>query len=291
MGCWSGALLLDLVVVLRYKTAMSIKDLKAIDVHAHLGVCRGGKSKLLDEFRSGDAETVLRRAQQANTCLTIASPIEALMPRFKADPVRGNEEAARIIAQTEGLLQWVVVDPLKPETYEQAAEMLALPKCVGIKVHPELHGYAITEQGTAIFEFAARHRTTIMAHSGEENSMPEDFVKFANEFPKVTLIVAHLGFGWDNDPTHQVRAIQSSKHGNVFADTSSALNINPRLIEWAVKEIGARLILYGTDSPLYFAPVQRARIDCADIRDQDKKLILCDNAKKLFRATPAKDRS
>jgi len=271
------------VVVLRYKTAMLIEDLQAIDVHAHFGVCRRGKSKLLDEFMSGDAETVLRRAQQANTRLTIASPIEALMPRFNADPVMGNEEAARIIAQTEGLLQWVVVDPLKPETYKQAADMLALPKCVGIKVHPEEHGYPIAEQGTAIFEFAARHRTNIMTHSGEENSMPEDFVKFANEFPEVTLIVAHLGLGWDNDPTHQVRAIQNSKHGNIFVDTSSALNITPGLIEWAVKEIGAQLILYGTDSPLYFAPMQRVRINCADIRDQDKKLILCDNAKKLFR--------
>jgi predicted TIM-barrel fold metal-dependent hydrolase len=268
---------------------MSIKDLQAIDVHAHLGVCRGSKSKLLDELRSGDAETVLRRAQQANTCLTIVSPTEALMPRFKANPVKGNEEAARIIAQTEGLLQWVVVDPLKPGTYEQAADMLALPKCVGIKVHPEEHGYAITEQGTAIFEFAARHRTTIITHSGEENSMPEDFVKFANEFPEVTLIIAHLGLGWDGDPTHHVRAIQNCKHGNVFVDTSSALNITPGLIEWAVKEIGAQLILYGTDSPLYFAPMQRARIDYADIRDQDKKLILCDNAKKLFRIPDKND--
>jgi predicted TIM-barrel fold metal-dependent hydrolase len=261
---------------------MLIKDLQAIDVHAHFGVCRRGKSKLLDELASGDAETLLSRARQAGTYLTIASPIEALMPRFKADPVTSNEKAAEVIALTEGLLQWVVVDPLKPKTYEQADEMLALPKCVGIKVHPEEHGYAITEQGTAIFEFAARHRTTILTHSGEKNSMPEDFVKFANEFPEVRVIVAHLGLGWDNDLTHHVRAIQNSKHNNVLVDTSSALNITPGLIEWAVKEIGAELILYGTDSLLYFAPMQRARIDCANISDQEKKLILCDNAKKLF---------
>ena len=261
---------------------MSTKDLQAIDVHAHFGICRRGKSKLFDEFISADAETVLRRARQANTRLTIVSPIQALTPRASADPIAGNEEATRVVAQTEGLLQWVVIDPLKPETYEQAVEMLALPKCVGIKLHPEEHGYPITEYGTAIFEFAAKHRAIVITHSGERNSMPEDFVKFANEFPEVTLIVAHLGCGWDNDPSHQVHAIQNSKHSNVFVDTSSALSITPGLIEWAVKEIGAELILYGTDSPLYFAPMQRTRIDCADISDQDKKLILCDNAVKLF---------
>jgi predicted TIM-barrel fold metal-dependent hydrolase len=261
---------------------MSIKDLQAIDVHAHFGVCRRGRSKLLDEFASGDAAKLLSRARQAGTYLTIASPIEALMPRLEADPVTSNKKAAEVIARTEGLLQWVVVDPLEPKTYEQAEEMLALPKCVGIKVHPEEHGYAITEEGGAIFEFAARHKTTILTHSGEKNSMPEDFVKFANEFPEVRVIVAHLGFGWDNDLTHQVRAILNCKHGNVLADTSSLLSITPGLIEWAVKEIGAELILYGTDSLLYFAPMQRARIDCADISDREKKLILCDNAKKLF---------
>jgi predicted TIM-barrel fold metal-dependent hydrolase len=259
-----------------------MKDLQAIDVHAHFGVYRRNGSEPLDVFRSGDAEKLLSLARQAGTYLTIASPTEAVTPKLKADPVTYNEKAADIIARTDGLLQWVVVDPLKPETYEQAAEMLTLPKCVGIKIHPESHGYPIAEQGVAIFEFAARHRTKILAHTGEKNSMPEDMVKFANEFPEVTLIVAHLGLGWTGDPTRQVRAIQNSRFGNIFADTSSALNITPGLLEWAVDEIGAEMILYGTDSLLYFAPMQRARIDCADISDRDKKLILRDNAKKLF---------
>ena len=56
-----------------------------------------------------------------------------------------------------------------------------------------------------------------------------------------------------------------------------------RQIEWGVKEIGAERLLYGTDSPLYFAPMQRARIDNAEISDTEKKLILRENALKLFK--------
>ena len=103
--------------------------------------------------------------------------------------------------------------------------------------------------------------------------------------------IAGLGAGrfvmtWSEGmPTHQVRAIQASKHGNVFVDTSSAQNIIPRLIEWAVREVGADRLLFGTDSPLYFAPMQRARIDSADITDQDKRLILHDNAARLLKLT------
>ena len=99
------------------------------------------------------------------------------------------------------------------------------------------------------------------------------------------LILAHIGCTIDIDPGHQVRAVQQSKHGNMFADTSSAKSIVPGLIEWAVEEIGSERILYGTDTPVYFAPMQRTRINEAEMDDAHKKLILRDNAVKLFNLT------
>lgn len=260
----------------------SIQSVQAIDVHAHYGVYGRGKQDKGDEFMTGDADVVVRRARQANTRLTVVSPLEALLPRFAGDPISGNENAARIVAQTEGLLQWVVIDPLKPKTYEQAERMLKLPKCVGIKIHPEEHGYPIREHGDALFSFAAKHRTVVLGHSSEQNSLAADYVLFANKFPEMSLILAHIGCGWDGDLTHQVRALAQSKHGNVYADTSSARSITPCLIEYAVREAGADRVLYGTDTPLYFAPMQRARIDHADISDREKRMILCENAIRLL---------
>jgi len=262
---------------------MSITSIQAIDVHAHYGHYDRGKADLVNDFMTGDADLVVRRARQANTRWTIVSPLEALLPRFGGNPVAGNINAARIVAATDGLLQWVVIDPTKPQTYLQAEEMLQLPKCVGIKIHPEEHGYPIREHGRTIFEFAARNRAVVLAHSSEQNSLAEDYVSFANDFPEMKLILAHIGCGWDGDLTHQARAVQQSKHGNVCTDTSSAKSITPKLIEWTVREVGAERVLYGTDSPLYFAPMQRARIDYADLSDNEKKLILCENAMRILR--------
>jgi len=253
----------------------------AIDVHGHYGNYVRG-DPLCNEFMTGDGPTIVRRARQAGTWLTVVSPLQALLPRGGGDPIGGNSDAARLVAATEGLLQWVVIDPLKPATYAQAEEMLTLPKCVGIKVHPEEHVYPIARHGEALFEFAARHRAVVLAHSSEQNSQASDFLGFANAFPEVRLILAHLGCGWDGDLSHHVRAIQKSKHGNVFTDTSSARSITPNLIEWAVKEIGADRILYGSDTPLYFAPMQRARVDHADLSEPDKRRILRDNAVMLL---------
>lgn len=261
---------------------MGVETIQAIDVHGHYGRYDRGQGELINDFMSANGAAVARRARLANTRLTIVSPLTALLPRFHGDAIAGNNEAARVVAETEGLLQYVVIDPTKPKTYEQAESMLNLPKCAGIKIHPEEHGYPIKQHGQAIFEFAAKHRAIVLTHSSEQNSLAADFVPFANAFPEVRLILAHIGCGWDGDLTHQVRAIQQTKHGNVFADTSSARSITPKLIEWAVHEIGAARVLYGTDTPLYFAPMQRLRIDQAELNDTEKRMILCENAEKLF---------
>ncbi|MFO0918366.1 MAG: amidohydrolase family protein [Planctomycetaceae bacterium] len=265
---------------------MSTELIPAIDAHAHYGKYYGGQGNIGDRFMTADGPAVALRAKQANIRWTIVSPMEALFPRGKGNTVAGNLDAARVVADTPGLLQYVVIDPRVPETYRQAEEMLSSPKCVGIKIHPEEHVYPIREFGDQLFEFAAKHRAVVLSHSSEELSLAADLVAWANRFPEMKLILAHIGCGWDGDLTHQVRGIQQSRHGNVFADTSSARSITPNLIEWAVAEVGVERVLFGTDTPLYFTAMQRARIDHADLSEAQKKMILCENAERLFGIEP-----
>lgn len=264
---------------------IAISDISAIDVHGHFGDYRHkDRSEMVSQFLSASANEVAERAKQCNVRTTVVSPLSGLLPRGEADVVTANEEAAHIVAQTDGLMQWVIIHPQIPETYSQAAEMLGQPQCIGIKIHPEEHLYPIQEHGDALFRFAADHDAVVLAHSGDENSYPNDFLPFANAHPNMKLILAHLGNGGaaSGDPTLQIRAIQKNPSGNVYVDTSSARSFMPRLIEWAVDEVGAERILFGTDTPLYFTAMQRARIDHANISIADKRSILYQNAEKLF---------
>jgi len=77
--------------------------------------------------------------------------------------------------------------------------------------------------------------------------------------------------------------IPPPRNGKLWVDTSSARSILPKLIEWAVKEIGAERLLFGSDTPLYHVAMQRTRIEAAEIPDDAKRLILRDNAVKFFR--------
>ena len=65
------------------------------------------------------------------------------------------------------LLQWVIVNPLDPRTYEQADAMLRSDKCAGLKFHPEEHCYTIKEYGEELFKFGAARGATILVHSGD----------------------------------------------------------------------------------------------------------------------------
>jgi len=254
----------------------------AVDVHAHYGTAIDQDDALTNELLSGDAETVVVRAEMAGIKYSLVSPLAALYTSDLDVILSSNLHANEMATRHKGLLHWAVVNPLLPDTYAQARELLQTPRCIGIKIHPEQHHYKISNEGKAIFAFAAEADAVIETHSGQANSEPMDYVQFSNAFPEVKLILSHLGYHWDNDLTQQVRAIQSIRHQNVYTDTSSYRSIYPNMLEWAVKEIGASRILFGTDSPLYYSPMQRARVDYAQIGEAEKQLILRDNALRLF---------
>jgi hypothetical protein len=261
-----------------------IRSLRAIDIHGHLGRYRGSKLDIIDGFYSGGPADVLRRAELARVEFTFVSPLGGLFTQFGGDPLAANAELAAEIGRYPGFFQWAVVDPTRPATYDQAAELLKTPRCIGVKIHPDFHGYAIKDHGAKIFEFAAAAGAVVLSHSGGTPSLPLDFLPFADGFPEVTFIFAHLGWSLDGDLTRQARAVQKSRRGNVHVDTSSSYSITSNLIEWAVGEVGAEKLLFGTDTPLYFSPMQRARIDNAEVDDAAKRAILRGNAERLFGA-------
>jgi predicted TIM-barrel fold metal-dependent hydrolase len=254
----------------------------AIDVHGHFGHYDRGGLSLRDRFFTGGIDTVISRARAAGVTLTLVSAIRALIP-YRGDVLRGNEDARRAAEDHDEVRFWVVIDPRVPASFGQADAMLAHPRCVGIKIHPHAHEYEISQHGTAIFAFAAERRALVLTHSGDPGSYPEDFVAFADRYPAMSLILAHLGNSADGNPTRQVYAIQRAGAGNLYVDTSSASSMYSGLIEWAVGQIGAARMLFGTDTPLYATSAQRSRIDGAEVDDAARRQILHGTAEALLR--------
>lgn len=263
-------------------TFEEIRAVPAIDFHSHYGPMRCAGSYYPGAIENTSAEHLLRSMSLANIAVSVNSHNYALLTRGNGDVLRGNEMLMESVDAMKGVYGWAVVNPLVPESLAQAREMLRHPKILGIKVHPEEHVYPIREYGEKIYEFAADAGCPIITHSGEANSMPEDFCVFANRYPTVKTICSHLGCGWDGSFEHQLIAIEQNTADNLYTDTSSAKSVMANLLEYAVKRIGSERILFGTDNGYYFSPSQRIRVDGADLSDDDKLNILYRNALRIF---------
>ena len=251
-----------------------IHTIKAIDAHTHIN----HGSKFDSNPNSNTYNATLAYLQKENRVAGIEKMICSTFSSVLSveEVEQENEYLQRLCQETPGLYQWVVIDPRNARTFAQADAMLGGDKCVGIKLHPYFHKYTLEEFGDQIFSFAAERNAIVQIHP---ERAPDYILDFANKYPRVTFIMAHMG-SYDEDA--DARAIGLAKHGNVYVDTSGRASTQNRVVEYTVSKVGSDRILFGTDT--YAAGFQRGRIEYALISDEDKCNILRYNAERLFGA-------
>lgn len=248
-----------------------LKHLAAIDLHSHYNHGAADDHKTSKIYRA-DLGFLLEQYHHSNVAAGVFSTF-ASMNNFAVIPEE-NEYAYHIAQNTSWVYQWVVVDPRQKETFEQAERMLQSPKCVGIKIHPYCHGYETVRYADQVFAFANERNAVVLTHPDAPEQIG-NVVPIVDRYPKMKLIIAHLG------SEEHIEAIRKAKHQNIYTDTSGYASITNNLLEYAVQQIGADKIFFGTDT--YSAGFQRGRVEYASISDEDKQKILRGNAVKLLK--------
>ena len=252
--------------------------ISAIDTHCHIhygtkeGPVYNDFAKMVNvenNFHSSYPEILKKISESAHIGKVFASPFDGVLDCARTE--QANEDTFKIVAKSDFLYQWVVVDPRNENTFVQAERMLKSDKCVGIKLHPVAHKYSLEEYGDKVFSFADSLSAIVQIHP----EMEADYIlPFANRYGGARFIMAHLG-----GEAH-ICAVKNAKNGNVYVDTATKFSMKNQIIEYAVSQIGSERILFGTDT--FSAASQRGRIEFSMIRDQDKENILYNNAKELF---------
>lgn len=100
----------------------------------------------------------------------------------------------------------------------------------------------------------------------------------AMDFPDIPVVMPHMGFV---DVIYNDAAINMAKRApNIYLETCG-VSAEGKVAQ-AVKEIGAHRVLYGSDMPFLDPAFDMARIEYAKISEEDKRLIMGKNAKKLL---------
>lgn len=171
--------------------------------------------------------------------------------------------------------------------HEQRFTLAEIERCVvqgnlrGIKLWVAMH--ATDTRLDPLMQRAAELDIPVLHHAwykadgqtGNESTAAE-VADLARRHPRVSIIMAHLGgVRW--------RGILDIKpYRNVLVDTSGSQPV-AGLVEYAVAQLGAERVVFGSDWPLRNYIVQKTRVSGAHIPERAKACILGENAAHLLR--------
>ena len=258
-----------------------------IDIHGHLGNINFAPFWQAD---AGRLEEYLESAGIDRLCVSSAKSI-------MYDVKEGNRELAEALEKTEKLLGYVTVNPMFPESLDDL-KYLENPKFIGIKVHPDYHGYNVNSTGARDFLDKAASQTKLMLFHvscmpGTAFADAGAVAKFASEHPATNFVMAHMAgiFQNGNYPYFPnlagLEIVRGFAAENIYVDTAHYLMyVYPGVMAKMVELVGAGHVVFGTDCPLQ-GPMQMRfaleTIRSLEIPRKDIERILCGNAEKLLR--------
>jgi len=209
-----------------------------------------------------------------------------------------NTWGCEVAHQFPELLPFMNVDPLLMDaiTIRRQVREKAVLGARGIALLPSLHKfYGNDRRAWPIYEIAQSLRLPVLAQTGDAGPRPPGgrdpwgrpryFGEVAASFPKLTLILAHVGQGYESEI-----AVLTRRYPNVYTDTSMRLSRLGEPRNWTPAEavtwlrlIGVDRVLFGTKWPLFDPKQALATLRNLQLPEEEKRKILGENAKRALR--------
>ena len=144
---------------------------------------------------------------------------------------------------------------IHPDQPQGAAYVEDIKKAgfAGIKLHPDYQGfYADDVRMYPFYEVAQAVQIPILFHAGLDRglappfkAMPKQLLKVHRDFPRLTMIAAHMG-GEDNYEETEASLLGT----DIYLDTAFVLRImDENILKRFIQKHPIERILFGTDSP------------------------------------------
>jgi predicted TIM-barrel fold metal-dependent hydrolase len=221
-------------------------------------------------------------------------PYEEVARQMVGRMKRRNAWTCQVGRDHPSLVPFISLDPsMGPDDAAAEVRARAAEGARGVKLHPSAQRFNPDDRNLwPAYEEAQSLGLPVISHGGlflgdpeaSDHSRPRAFSRVLTAFPRLTLIIAHLGQGYIDESL-----AMAEKHPNLFFDCSAAVNGTveppPMSDEEAVdviRRIGVERVLFGSDWP-WFHPIRDAeRIESLPLSNSEKGLILGENARRLI---------
>ncbi|MDR3497149.1 MAG: amidohydrolase family protein [Ancalomicrobiaceae bacterium] len=217
-----------------------------IDAHNHMGIRHGARQTGAELVAKIDAVGVDK-----------AVMFPFVEGNFTNDPIKEAFDQF-----PDRLIPFCAVNPWQPDAAAEVRRCVVDWGFKGLKLHPALNGFHLSDPGLCdpLFRVAEELGIPIIVHGASDlYNAPPEFALMAARFPKVNLLMAHMGFFWSVD-----QAIGfSAEYPNLYLEVSRAPIFE---IRTAVERLGPEKVIWGTDSPFVdyeweFRKMERATAD------------------------------
>ena len=245
-----------------------LDDVFVFDAHAHVG-------PRCEIDRDVSPSRLLANMDAIGIDVTCAM---AFTPSAGATLSRHNDFVCHFISNSPGRLKgYCWVNPNYPEFMEKE-----LARCFdelgfsGIKLHTHPRHPYDGPRYAPMYEFANARRLPILAHTWGDDWLRQ-FAAMARKYPDATFLAAHTGGG-----DIKVSVEEAKRTPNLYLELCLSAG-TPYEVEYLVKEVGAARLVWGSDQVLISPAHQIGRVIFADISEDDKREILGENARRVFK--------
>jgi predicted TIM-barrel fold metal-dependent hydrolase len=245
------------------------------DFHARLAPAAGEPGRLLAAM---DRTGISRAVVCAGGMLGLDRLSAQINDGGRAEVAPGNalvhEQCSRSAAR---LLPFYFADPVRDvESYLAAARDFR-----GLEISPAVHGFRLDDPAVAelVTIAAAAGHCVYAVCLGRPGARTADLVRLARRFPHVRFVWGHCGHtGLDLAGLAEIAGTP-----NVLAETSGCLTVTARE---AVRRLGARRVLFGTEYPLQDPAVEMAKAGALGLDPLDEHDVMWGNACRVLGEDP-----
>jgi predicted TIM-barrel fold metal-dependent hydrolase len=206
---------------------------------------------------------------------------------------RRNAWTCNLARENPSLIPFINLDPLQDEA-TMTAELLDKVNnhgARGIKLHPGSQWFYPNDRRLwPAYRSAQDMKLPVIFHAGrfmspETYSRPNNFVEVLESFPDLTLVMAHIGIGYEDEAIALAR-----DYSNLLFDCSAIIGstspdggVTEERLTAIIKEIGVERVMFGSDFPWYDPADSVARLLRLDFSEEEKRLLLAENAIRIYR--------
>jgi len=238
-----------------------------IDVHVHLDISPDFDKRVIKFARILGIERMCTFTYRA------------LRSKDPKEIWKANEYIYKMQEKYHEVLGFVFVNPLVVDTEKMINEFIGERGMKGIKIYRiRARSYLMNK----VAELAIQYDVPILIHTAHRlyprdrpyESTPLDIRFLARRYPRLRIIMAHLGGGGDWE-----YALETVKDvDNVYVDIGGSV-VDNGLIEKAVEYLGKNRPVFGSDNAFTTA---LGKVEGAEIDESVRRRIYIDNPKKVI---------